>query len=166
MAIQLSLHNDPKWFMSRHYMFVPIERVTEPPSSTVPYRGLITISGVVLLHLRGTTPNDWLRERVSLNLHADVLAAVNGAPYRPRPGHYFSFHVEQGVPFATLNARYNEKEANHDGSAVDTFSLETGSGSDVVLHTDVAVRDNDGWLYRIGYQLQLYVRLEEQVTPT
>ena len=166
MAIQLSLQSDPKWFMSRHYMFVPIECVAQPPSSTVPYRGLITISGVVLLHLRGTTQNDWLRERVSLNLHEDVRAAVHAAPYRPRAGHHFSFRIEQGVPFATLNARYNANLANNDGSAVDTFSLETGNGSDVVLHTDVAVRDTDAWLNRIGYQLHLYVRLEEDVTPT
>ena len=164
MAIQLSLHNDPGWFMSRHYMFVPIERVTQPPSSTVPYRGLITISGVVLLHLSGTTQNDWRRERVSLNLHEDVLKAVHTAPYQPRAGHYFSFFVEQGVPFATLNARYNANLANNDGSAVDTFSLETGTAG-VLLHTDVAVRDKDGWPYRIGYQLHLYVRLEEQATP-
>lgn len=43
------------------------------------------------------------------------------------------------------------------------FFLETGTAA--VLHTDVAVRDTDAWLYRIGYQLHLYVRLEEQATP-
>lgn len=159
MAIELSLHSDPKWFMSRHFMFVPIERVTQPPSSTVPYRGLVTLSGVVLLHLRGTTQSDWLRERVTLDLNVDVDRAVAAAPYQPRPDHIFSWHIEQAVPFATLNARYNANVANNDGTAVDTFSLETARGA--VLHTDVAVRDTDAWLYRIGYQVHLYVRLDE-----
>ena len=163
MPLQLSLSSDPGRFVSRHYMFVPIERVTQPPSSTVPYRGLITISGVAIVNLQGTTESDWFRERVTLNLNDDVARAVNTAPWQPRPRYFFTYRIEQWVPFATVNARYNRNVANHDGTAVDNFSLEPSRGA--VMHVDVAIRDTDAWLYRVGYQLHLYVRLEEQPVP-
>jgi hypothetical protein len=163
MALQLSLSSDPGRFVSRHFMFVPIERVTQPPSSTVPYRGLISISGVAIVNLQGTSESDWFRERVTLNLNDDVARAVNLAPWRPRPQYFFTYRIEQWVPFATVNARYNRNVANHDGTAVDRFSLDPSFGA--LMHVDVAIRDTDAWLYRVGYQLQLYVRLEEQPVP-
>jgi hypothetical protein len=163
MALLLSQTSNADRFVSRHRMFVPIERVTQPPSSTVPYRGLITLSGVAIINLHGTSEEDWHRERVSLDLNDDVARAVNTAPWQPRPRFFFTYRIEQWVPFATVNARYNRNVANHDGTAVDSFSLEPARGA--MLHADIAIRDTDAWIYRIGYQLHLYVRLEEQPVP-
>lgn len=164
MPIELNLGINPDRFVSRHWLFVPTERATQPPNGTsIPYRGLIILSGVALVNLRGNSESNWLRERVTLNLNNDLASAINQAPWRPRSGYFWIFRIEQWVPFATVNARYNAHVANHDGSAVDTFRLEPTRGA--VLHADVAVRDTDAYLYRMGYHLDLYGRLEEQQIP-
>jgi hypothetical protein len=60
MAITVSQYDpDPKirdLFEARHWMFIPIERVTEPPNPpAVPYRGLVILSGVVRIDLQGNS---------------------------------------------------------------------------------------------------------------
>lgn len=149
-------------FTARHWMFLPIERVTAPPAPpATPYRGVITLSGVAIINLQGVTPNDWRRERVVLDLGEDYGKALALAPWKPKPGHFFTFVVEQWVPFVTVNARYNRGPANNDGSAVDAFSLDPRQGN-ARINVDVAVRDSDAYIYRLGYTLTLYGYLQEQ----
>jgi hypothetical protein len=117
MPIVLTQSDNPDRFTARHWMFVPIERVTEPPSP----------------------------------------------PVVPRPGFFFAFVIEQWAPFATVNARFNANVANNDGTAADAFSLDPSFGA--TLHVDVAVRDTDAEIFRLGYQVSLYGRLLEEQNP-
>ncbi len=81
MPIELNLAINPDRFVSRHWLFAPIERATQPPNGTsVPYRGLVVLSGVALVNLRGNSESNWLRDRVTFNLNNDLASAINQAP--------------------------------------------------------------------------------------
>jgi len=163
MPIVLTQSDNPDRFTARHWMFVPIERVTEPPNPpVVPFRGLIILSGVALINFRGNSSN-WVRDRVTLGINDDLARAIANAPYQPRPGFFFAFVIEQWAPFATVNARFNANVANNDGTAADAFSLDPSFGA--TLHVDVAVRDTDAEIFRLGYQVSLYGRLLEEQNP-
>jgi hypothetical protein len=155
-------------FEARNLMFIPIERVTEPPNPpAVPYRGLVVLTGVVRIDLQGNSVTAWRAETYQLNIGEDFGIAINDGPYKPQPGSAFEAHVYKAVPFATVSSRYNAGLANNDGTAVDRFRFSLPSPSDAILEVDLAVRDDDAHIYRIGYEVNLYVWLEEvrETTP-
>lgn len=159
MAVVLNPGQNPELFAGRHNMFVPIERVTQPPNPpTTPYRGFVVLSGVAIINFKGNSVSQWRRERFQLWLNDDLRAAIGKAPWAAPPGTSWWFHVEQWAPFATVNARHNLQVANNDGSAADSFGLDAARGA--VLNVDVAVRDTDAVILRLGYELNLYGRLE------
>lgn len=163
MPIQLSQYVHPDRFVARHWMLVPIERVTQPPNPpAVPYRGQIILSGVVLIDLKGTSSDQWLRDRVFLDLGEDLSRALNLAPWAPRPGNYWATILpEQWIAFATVNSRFNEQHAINDGTAADAFGMQNASR----WWIDVAVRDTDAWIYRLAYHVTLYGAIEDAPKP-
>jgi hypothetical protein len=165
MPIVLSQTSDPDRFTARHWMFVPIDRAT--------LRGWISLSGVALINFPGQG-FDFVRDVVTLDINEDLRRAIGNAPYTPRPGFFFAtLAIEQWVPFATVNARgtviginfVNERIAS-DGSAADAFSLVRdllGNPSQgAMLRVDVAVKDQQSQIFRLGYQLSLYGTLVEE----
>jgi hypothetical protein len=162
VPIVLSQDANPDRFTARHWMFIPNERVTQPPNPpAVPYRGLIILTGIAIIDLQGASPASWRRERVILRLDRDFARAAALAPWAPNtPGNFLVFQSEQWAPFVTVNARYNRGPADNDGTAVDSFWLDLSAGK-AVINIDVAVRDVDAFIYRLGYSLHLYGRLEE-----
>ena len=165
MPIVLSQTSDPDRFTARHWMFVPIDRAT--------LRGWISLSGVALINFPGQG-FDFVRDVVTLDINEDLRRAIGNAPYTPRPGFFFAtLAIEQWVPFATVNARgtviginfVNELVAS-DGSAADAFSLVRdllGNPSQgAMLRVDVAVKDLQSQIFRLGYQLSLYGILVEE----
>jgi len=105
---------------------------------------LVVLSGVVLVHLEGKSEADWLREKLTLGIDiANILPSGKG------------LSIEQGAPLVTLNAVYNRGVSNNAGYAVDSCQLRPSSEAyrDVFVDCDVAVRDTDGWLYRVGYNI-------------
>ena len=107
---------------------------------------LVVLSGIVLVHLKGNSEAHWLREELVLGIDiTPILAAGKG------------LSVEQGAPLVTLNAVYNKNVSNNAGYAVDSCQLTSLQQAVRYVHVecDVAVRDTDGWLYRIGYYVTL-----------
>jgi hypothetical protein len=160
MTIFLSQSGDPLKFTGRNFMFVPIETPSIPPARHGgAFRGLIILSGVAIIDFAGNSPGDWRRDQVILDLDVDFGQAIHLAPYTPPPGlQFIGFSIAQFVPFATVNARLARllpKTAIHpnDGTAVDAFWSGPGGA---MIQIDVAVRNTDSVIHRLGYHLSLY----------
>jgi hypothetical protein len=163
-------------------------REVEHPESWVPPRYFIgsvigdkvhiTRSGIVLVPnespdpskefnpyegLKGETTSDWRRERLVLAI--DLQPSIQRVqPRAPSQNHLWGIRFEQWVATAAPNAMFNVNVSNNAGWAVDTVIVEdprTEAVHSARLDLDLAVRDNDGYLYRISYYLHIIGRLEE-----
>jgi len=115
----------------------------------------IVLSGVALVFFQGNTPQDWLRNTYELVIRADRAIGLLQLP-PPPAGRYNALHLEQWVVYAGLNAVFNGNLSNNAGYAVDRFYLPAGQAggdivSDVIVAVDLAARDNDGQVIRVGY---------------
>jgi len=106
------------------------------------------LSGVFVTNLKGQDQN-WLREAIALVIPI-TPSSVDSA-----------LHIEQWVPFFTMNSVYNQDEAINSGHAVDSFNItgleadETSGQTSGTFLVNTAVRDSDAYLYRIGYNIAL-----------
>ncbi len=105
---------------------------------------LVTLTGIVLTDFKGTGQN-WRRDRIEFALRFPTSFIPTGR----------WFQVEHWAPFVTINAISNQHHAVNAGWAVDQFG---GPGSvkifnSVGIWADMAIRDIDGHLWRIGYTL-------------
>ncbi len=106
-------------------------------------------SGIVIVNFKGKS-RDWVRGSVTIPISV------------PHPrGRWFK--VKEGAGLATLNAIANEKESMDAGWAVD--STQVPSNASFRVETKIAVRDKDGWLYRIGYYATAKGSYEESLLP-
>jgi hypothetical protein len=117
-------------------------------------RGHLAASG-------GTSESNWRGERLGLAL--DLRPSINRLnPPAPSAGRHWGFDIDQWAPIASLNSIYNAGVSNYAGSSVNTFAIRQPTPDDfVTLEMDVAVRDTDGYLYRIGFYVTLVGRLVE-----
>jgi hypothetical protein len=75
--------------------------------------------------------------------------------------------VEQWAPFATINSIYDAATAVDAGFAVDGFRPIIATSNNGIpnvfqsLEVDLAVRDRDAFIFRVGYQLTLVGRIVE-----
>ena len=158
MTILLSQSADPSKFTGRHVAFVPTPAIP-PPKHGGAFGGLIILSGVAIIDFAGNNPGDWRRDQVVLDLDVDFGQAIQLAPYTPPPPLQFvGFTIAQSVPFATVNSRLARLLPQHavhpnDGTAVDAFWSSPGGATILV---DVAVRNTDSIIHRLGYHLSLY----------
>jgi hypothetical protein len=107
-------------------------------------RMFYSLTGVVVLSMKGAGEK-WRRDTVRFGVGIPGLAAAEG------------LQLEQWAPSITLNSIGNDHEAINAGWAVDGFRL---IGTDRALDTvtvevDLAVRDVDGYVYRLGYSIGL-----------
>jgi murein DD-endopeptidase MepM/ murein hydrolase activator NlpD len=126
---------NPTLFESQHFVH----------TETADRLHLWTLTGVVLLHLKGTG-RDWLRAQVNLGITVPEIPP--GAALR----------LVHWAPFVTINAIQNDDTSNWAGWAVDRFGIVdpgTPITRQVTVQTDVAVRDTDGYLLRLGYEVTL-----------
>jgi len=104
---------------------------------------LVTLTGIVIIDFKGTGTG-WLRDKLDLALKFPPII----------PGG-MRFQVEHWAPFVTINAIANDQHAVNAGWAVDEFG---GPGPVKILNAiglwaNLAVRDVDGYCYRLGYSL-------------
>jgi hypothetical protein len=132
----------------------------------------MTLTGVAIIDLKGNGPQ-WKWDGADLQI--DISGPLAATGRQASPGRILGFQVEQWAPFASLNSIYDHKTAVNAGFAVDSFNILLGnagaegipnvfSGGAVQeggLHVDVAVRDIDAWLYRVGYCVNLLGRIVE-----
>jgi hypothetical protein len=149
-----------------------------PPQNIHDQKWLLTLSGVALVGLRGNSEAEWLRD--TLILQPTVLDPMRYAiaiHSIPRPagteGNQYSlaFQVEQLAPFASISSIFNQGESLNSGFAVDVWRPNHyDTGMDAFTHqlvinlwtglqVDVAVRDTDAYLYRVGYTIALLGRI-------
>ena len=139
--IYLSINNpaDEPSFRSSHWVHTPVAYD----------RHLVNLTGIVIIDYKGITSGQWRRDR----LHLAV----------PFPRDFFPanewFKLENWAPFVTINAIYNQDEAVNAGWAVDDFGIDPQPGmklyNSLGIWADIAVRDQDGYLYRVGYNVSV-----------
>jgi len=160
----------------------PLAAGESRPSSIHDQKWLLVLSGVVIADLRGED-GEWGHQTVSFmpdmagpddpdSTSGPLNWAINqysipkpaGSPGRD---YLIRFSVEEWVPFVTPNAMFNESQAMNCGFAVDIWRPNHfGSGTDVLtnlqvnnifsgINADLAVREKDAWLYRLGYSITL-----------
>lgn len=110
-------------------------------------RHLVTITGVAVIDYKGISSDSWRRDRLFLTLRFPT-------GFLP-PGKWL--RIEHWAPFVTINAIYNKDQAVNAGWAVDEFGLsrppEMKVSNAIGIWANLAVRDTDGYLYRVGYSL-------------
>jgi hypothetical protein len=106
-----------------------------------------TLTGIFIVNLKGSS-QDWLRERIILTIPIPALPSGKG------------LSVENWAPLFTLSAIYNKDNSLNNGDAIDNFDLNSvpspNSGETVLsFFADVALRDSDSFIFRIGYNVTL-----------
>ena len=137
--ITISQSTDPGAFSATHYV------VTQTPDGSWHW----TLTGIALLSVRGSSQT-WRHEQVQLIL---TLPGIGDKWVR----------LQQWAPFVTLSSIKNDGQAYFAGWAVDSFKLvdpKTPAPALTVL-CDVAARDSDGFVLRLGYVIHAVGRLEE-----
>ncbi len=107
---------------------------------------LYTLTGVVILDWKAKTGSDWRREDLILRIKV------------PRIPKNKALKLVHWAPFLTLNAIANDRSAQNAGWALDWFSVANPREQitdQVKIKAQIAGRDSDGWIYRIGYNITL-----------
>lgn len=169
----------PTGFAVQNFVIVPVATAVgqAPPANIRQQRFHLILSGIVLIDMKGVTSAQWRRETLSIqpNLKdaATTAAQRYGLPLPPGPpGAWFAaFQVEQLAPFSTLSSVFNAQESINSGFAVDAWrpnpfftanDLATGTPASNLfagIQADIAVRDSDAFLYRVGYHITLVGRM-------
>ncbi|MFF5295932.1 hypothetical protein [Paractinoplanes globisporus] len=159
-------------FKGQNWLITPAAlQVDEPrPASVYDQRWLLVLTGVVESDLEGDSPHQWLHE--TLSFIPDLDGPLNFAIDRysiPRPPGSTSvfFMAEQWAPAASLASIFDQDTSDNAGFAVDLWrpahfsqvmDIVTGQLAGNIftgINVDVAVRDSDAWLYRLGYHITL-----------
>ncbi len=102
------------------------------------------LTGIMVPHLKGNG-SDW--RRLTLKASIVIPSIPDGKDFRAR--HW--------APSVSLAAIGNDNVANNAGYAVDAYWLDTPwhPRRHVLLNVHSAVRDNDGHLFRMAYEISL-----------
>jgi len=145
-----------------------------PPQDIHAQKWLLTLSGVAMVNLQGNSGEQWLHETLILlptvvdPMHYAIATHSIPKPAGAEGNQYdLTFQVEQGAPYASISAIFNQGQSVNSGFAVDVWRPnQYSTGTDAFsnqpvnnlwngLQVDVAVRDTDAWLYRVGYTITL-----------
>lgn len=169
----------PTGFAVQNFVIVPVATAAgqAPPANIRQQRFQLILSGVVLIDMKGVSSSQWRHETLSIqpNLKDAAMMAAQrfGLPLPPGPtGAWFpAFQVEQLAPFSTLSSVFNAQESINSGFAVDAWrpnpfftatDLATNTPATNLfagIQADVAVRDSDAFLFRVGYHITLVGRI-------
>ena len=167
-------------FAGQNWLITPaaLAKNEPPPPDLHAQKWLLTLSGVGMVNLKGNSETNWLQETLLLRptiidpMHYAI--ATHGIPKPPGTEgsqYTLAFQVEQWSPYASISSIFNEKVSNYSGFAVDVWrpdhfdngidalSLQPVGNLYTGLQVDVAVRDTDAWLYRVGYNILLLGRI-------
>jgi hypothetical protein len=140
----------PEQFAVQNFLVLPLGGV----------RFLVCLSGVAKVDLSGQQGPDWHRDGVDILFSIDDVLRVMG--HTPSPNHHFSFRLHQWLPLVTPNAFTDLDQAVNFGAAVDRYSIGwQEEAPQLTLHADIAARDVDTTLHRIGYMVLLIIDIIE-----
>jgi hypothetical protein len=157
-----------------------------PPASIHDQSFLLVLSGVAIANLEGNSTSQWLRE--TLSFLPDMAGPQNSGPLNwaigrfgiPKPpGQNISigFSLEEWAPFVSLSSIFDQDHSINAGFAVDVWRPNHfATGTNAFTHApvsnlftginvDVAVRDTDAWIFRIGYNVTLLGKIVFLTTP-
>jgi hypothetical protein len=179
-------------FAGQNWLITPAAlAVGEPRPASIYYqKWLLVLSGVVYANLEGNSTAQWLQETVSFL--PDMAGPMGSGPLNWAISHY-SIPKPPGIPgndynvvfslepggglFASLSSIFNQNQSINSGFAVDTWRpTHQESGVDVLtnqpvaniftgINVDVAIRDTDAWIYRIGYNITLVGKIAFTKVP-
>jgi hypothetical protein len=142
-------------FAVANWVIVPTGQAPPRPEDQ---KWFLLVSGVALFTWQGLSTDDWRRDslRIEIDLTGPIQASGRSAP----PGRELKFEVEQWAPYSTMNSIFNQGQSINAGYAVDAFrpifaTRDTFTQIFDTLEVDLAVRDSDGFIFRIGYHLTL-----------
>jgi hypothetical protein len=175
-------------FAGQNWLITPAALAVgeHPPASIHDQKFLLVLSGVVIANLEGNSGSQWLQE--TLSFLPDMAGPQNSGPLNwaigrfsiPKPpGQNFSigFSLEEWAPFASLSSIFNQDQSINSGFSVNVWRPNHfATGTDAFTHSavgniftgvnvDVAVRDTDAWIYRIGYNVTLLGKIVFLTTP-
>jgi hypothetical protein len=167
-------------FAGQNWLITPaaLAKNEPPPPDLHAQKWLLTLSGVGMVNLKGNSEANWLAETLLLRptildpMHYAI--STHGIPKPPGTEgsqYTLAFQVEQWSPYASISSIFNQNVSNNSGFAVDVWRPDHfDNGIDAFSHqpvgnlytglqVDVAVRDTDAWLYRVGYNILLLGRI-------
>jgi len=140
-----------------------VDRVPTPDQQ----QWLIVLTGVVLIDFQGQRTDDWRRDQFDLIL--DLRDPLKESGRQAPPGSSLVFSVDQWAPYATINSIFDALQSVNAGYAVDSYRPLLADRQDPNLgsiprvfdglEVDVAVRDTDAVILRVGYQVTLVGRI-------
>jgi hypothetical protein len=174
-------------FAGQNWLITPTALAVgeQPPRNIHDQKFLLVLSGVVMANLKGAGA-DWLRETVSFL--PDMAGPNNSGPLNwaigrfsiPRPtnpNYKVVFSLEEWAPFASLSSIFDQNQAVNAGFAVDVWRpTHFATGTDAFtnqpvgniftgIDVDVAIRDVDAWIFRLGYNISLLGKIVFLVVP-
>ncbi|MBN9133996.1 MAG: hypothetical protein J0H48_11640 [Nitrosospira multiformis] len=118
----------------------------------------LVLSGIAFFTFQGTSTGDWRRD--SLRMAIDLKPAMQFTGRSAAPGKELRFQVEQWAPYSALNSIFDANQSVNAGFAADSFRMifaTRGAFSQIFesFEVDLAVRDSDAFIFRVGYHLTL-----------
>ena len=164
------------WLITPAALAVPPH--DHPPANIHDQKWLLVLSGVVLADLKGNSSAQWLHE--TLSFIPDMAGPSNSGPLNwaisqftiPKPpgppsGYNIVFSLVEWAPFASLSSIFNQNQSINSGASLWTCGVPTTSRVGQVLShatvtqiftgidVDVAVRDTDASILKLGYNITL-----------
>lgn len=146
-------------------MAITIDQYAAQNYLTIPIQDghyMIALSGVALLDLKGGGDGSWIHDTALMSISLDQPLRLTG---HPSGEHLLAFALQQWTPLVTPSAFSGYENF---GVAVDSFYIDWEGGSPlqfIDLYADVATRDNNADLWRIGYSLLLIGDVVEVPNP-
>jgi len=175
-------------FAGQNWLITPAALAVgeNPPASIHDQKFLLVLSGVVIANLEGNSTSQWLQE--TLSFLPDMAGPQNSGPLNfainrfsiPKPsGQNFSiqFSLEEWAPFVSLSSIFDQNQSINAGFAVNVWRPNHfTTGTDAFTHlpvgniftginADVAVRDTDAWILRVGYNVTLLGKIVFLTVP-
>lgn len=175
-------------FAGQNWLITPAAlAVGEPPPASIrEQRWLLVLTGVVIANLKGNSTSQWLN--ANLSFLPDMAGPSNSGPLNwaisqwgiPKPSgqnYGIGFTLDQWAPFVSLSAIYDQAQSIDAGYAIDVWRPNHfATGIDAVtdapvgdiftgVNVDVGVREGDGWILSLGYNITLRGRIVFTKTP-
>lgn len=147
MTIRISDITEPQKFISKHHIH-----------TTIGPDEFYVLTGVIIVDWKTkVTGSGWNRENSLL-----IGITIPGIPLHK------ALRLRHWAPFLTLNSISNDGPSNNAGWAVDEFSIldvSTPIQKEMVVKVQIAGRDSDGWIHRLGYHITLLGNFVDYSVP-
>jgi tetratricopeptide (TPR) repeat protein len=162
-------------FAGQNWLITPAASAVNetPPRRIEDQIWLLVLTGVAMATVKGESGAQWKHQTVSMrpSLLGPLQYAINTYGIPIPQGAALTFQVEQWAPFASLSSIFNQDHSVNSGFAVDLwrpnpFNSATHAVTDAPvdrlfegIQVDVAVRDTDAYIFRLGYSITLLGRI-------